>query len=117
MILLDLFQRHLWSNLTTNFRGHQPASRAAAATVPLPAANTGLEENSDILRMSVGDTQEEYMFASLSIFVNLWKLQKVARLPFEYGEGTLKVSYCYGPPGQANEGGEEKKVECQNLTW
>ena len=109
MILLDLFQRHLWSNLTTNFRGHQPASRAAAATVLLPAANTGLEENSDILRMSVGDIQEEYMFASLSIFVNLWKLQKVARLTFECGEGTVKVSYCYGPGHPDRQMKEEKK--------
>ena len=107
MILLDLFQRHLWSNLTTNFRGHQPASRAAAATVPLPAANTGLEENSDILRMSVGDTQEEYMFASLSNFVNLWKLQKVARLTFECGKGTVKVSYGPGHPDRQIK--EEKR--------
>ena len=75
----------------------------------LPAANTGLEENSDILRMSVGDIQEEYMFASLSNFVNLWKLQKVARLTFECGEGTVKVSYCYGPGHPNWQMKEEKK--------
>ena len=89
-----------------------PAPALAGAgrlTVLLPAANTGLEENSDILRMSVGDTQEEYMFASLSNFVNLWKLQKVARLTFECGEGTVKVSYCYGPGHPDRQMKEEKK--------
>ena len=59
--------------------------------------------------MSVGDTQEEYMFASLSIFVNLWKLQKVARLTFECEEGSVKVSCCYGPGQPDRQVKEEKK--------
>ena len=49
------------------------------------------------------------MFASLSNFVNLWKLQKVARLTFECEEGTVKVSCCYGPGQPDRQVKEEKK--------
>ena len=75
----------------------------------LSAANTGLEEISDIPRMSVCDTQEDFMFASLTNFVNLWKLQKVARLTFECEEGSVKVSCCYGPGQPDRQVKEEKK--------
>ena len=75
----------------------------------LPAANTGLEENSDIPRMSVCDTQEEFMFASLSNFVNLWKLKKEACLTFECEEGTVKVNCRYGPGHPDRQVKEEKK--------
>ena len=75
----------------------------------LPAANTGLEENSDIPRMSVCDTQEDFMFASLANFVNLWKLKKEACLTFECEEGTVKVNCRYGPGHPDRQVKEEKK--------